>query len=499
MSNIRVTFSGYISFLVGIGSLVTGLIFTIIITRQLSVQEYGTWGLIGTILTYVLIFRPVIGFWNTRDVARGIESGRTAFISSGVIGTALIFVYFLLVSIFSDVDFDENLVLFAGILVPLEFVRVIMYTTARAYKPQIEQYGLFIFEISKIAIAAMMIWAFDLGLFGLILTVFFANALATVIVTVNIRDKLKDKFSLDILKRWVKRFWIPLIPNSSQIFNISDVAIFSLLTSSVIGLAYYFAAINIARIPNNAMKISVAVYPKILSTEKYDFIGKNLENVFYFMFPLTALAIVFAKPALFVFNPEYVGAEMLVIILTILVVVRNVGDNFVEQLQGKEKVDKADNATVKEFISSKLFTLPVLRIIQRAGYIVILFFVLKFIILGNVPELDVLNYWALISLICQIPYTGYILYQVRKELSPKINYSVLTKYLIATIIVFSIIYILMENTLEYNESIYVFLPNIIPYVIFVGLMYIGLTYAMDKNTRLLTKLIVVELKSKFKK
>ena len=211
MSNIRVTFSGYISFLVGIGSLITGLIFTIIITRQLSVQEYGTWGLIGTILTYVLIFRPVIGFWNTRDVARGIESGRTAFVSSGIIGTSLIFVYFFLVSIFSDVDFDKNLVLFAGILVPLEFVRIIMYTTARAYKPQIEQYGLFIFEISKIVIASLMIWALDLGLFGLILTVFFANALATIIVTINIRDKLKDKFRLDILKRWVKRFWIPFL------------------------------------------------------------------------------------------------------------------------------------------------------------------------------------------------------------------------------------------------------------------------------------------------
>ena len=55
MSGIRVTYSGLISFVVGIGSVFTGLIFTIIVTRRLTPDEFGEWGLIGALTGYVLI------------------------------------------------------------------------------------------------------------------------------------------------------------------------------------------------------------------------------------------------------------------------------------------------------------------------------------------------------------------------------------------------------------------------------------------------------------
>ena len=43
MSEIRVTYSGLISFIAGLITLGTGLVFTIIVTRSLSQQDYGTW------------------------------------------------------------------------------------------------------------------------------------------------------------------------------------------------------------------------------------------------------------------------------------------------------------------------------------------------------------------------------------------------------------------------------------------------------------------------
>ena len=59
MSGIRVTYSGLISFVVGLASVFTGIIFVLIVTRQLTPEEFGTWNLIGGLIIYVIII--VIG------------------------------------------------------------------------------------------------------------------------------------------------------------------------------------------------------------------------------------------------------------------------------------------------------------------------------------------------------------------------------------------------------------------------------------------------------
>ncbi|MDH5415903.1 MAG: hypothetical protein OEW55_01520, partial [Nitrosopumilus sp.] len=63
MNNVRVTYSGLIAFAVALSSVFTGLIFTTIVTRQLSVAEFGTWSLIGNIITYFIIGEGIITYW----------------------------------------------------------------------------------------------------------------------------------------------------------------------------------------------------------------------------------------------------------------------------------------------------------------------------------------------------------------------------------------------------------------------------------------------------
>ena len=55
MSGIRVAYSGLISMLIGLISVITGLVFTLIVTRTLTPEEYGSWGLIGSLIMYVLM------------------------------------------------------------------------------------------------------------------------------------------------------------------------------------------------------------------------------------------------------------------------------------------------------------------------------------------------------------------------------------------------------------------------------------------------------------
>ena len=81
MAGIRVTYSGLISLTIRLLSIITGLAFTLIVTRQLSQEEFGTWGLISGILIYALAIHPIITYWATREIARGEKSGKTGCMS----------------------------------------------------------------------------------------------------------------------------------------------------------------------------------------------------------------------------------------------------------------------------------------------------------------------------------------------------------------------------------------------------------------------------------
>ncbi|MDE2590135.1 MAG: hypothetical protein KGL95_10795, partial [Patescibacteria group bacterium] len=84
MSGIRITYSGLILFVVGLISVFTSLISNFLITRNLTITDYGTWGLISGLYGYIVVIEPIMSYWATREIARGIESGKTAMFSSGI-------------------------------------------------------------------------------------------------------------------------------------------------------------------------------------------------------------------------------------------------------------------------------------------------------------------------------------------------------------------------------------------------------------------------------
>ena len=78
MSGVRVTYSGFIAFGIRLISIITGLFFILIVTRQLSPEEFGTWGVINGIMVYAIIIHPVVTYWSTRETARDENSEKTA-------------------------------------------------------------------------------------------------------------------------------------------------------------------------------------------------------------------------------------------------------------------------------------------------------------------------------------------------------------------------------------------------------------------------------------
>ena len=127
MSNIRVMYSVLISFVTSISTLFTGLAFMLIITRTLTPEEFGEWTVISSLILYGVILAPVISFWNTREIARGIESTRTAIVGGIVLSVIGIIIYTITVFIFSNqTEIKFEMVLFGIVWIPAIFVNKVL-------------------------------------------------------------------------------------------------------------------------------------------------------------------------------------------------------------------------------------------------------------------------------------------------------------------------------------------------------------------------------------
>jgi O-antigen/teichoic acid export membrane protein len=496
MSGIRVTYSGLISFGVNLISVATGLIFTIIVTRQLSQDEFGLWGLIGIFTGYMLVIEPIIGYWAVREISRGENSGKTAFLSSGLFSFISIPFYIVIVYFFAnDANVDHEILFFAAILIPVRFLRHILSSINLGHAPQITAYSLLVFEIVKIILAIILIYFFEMGLFGVISTIFIATLGALTYSIIRSREKLRGKFEKEFLKKWLKIFWLPTFPQISRLILTSDVVIFTIIIGSIGEVAYWFAAMTIAVTILHSTNISKAIYSKMLEGGKKAHFEQNFERVLYFIFPLTIMAIVFSKPGLFALNPNYEIAYPVVIFLSIATFFQALGGIFSQPLLGIEKVD-IQKSSFKDYLRSRLVFFPTLRMIQRVSYLVSL--VVMLVILNPIVEdkINLIVYWSILFIAVQIPYALYMYKLVKKEFKPKLNFVMILKYFTSSIGSFGFTYLMMNEFLEYKESIFEFLPDFIPFVILGISLYLGITYLIDKKTRKLFNLIISDVRKK---
>ena len=317
MSNIRVTYSGLIAFIVALIGVFFGLFFSLIVTRTLSAEEFGTWGLIFSIVNYFLITQFVVSFWSTRLTARGENIGKSSLLSSFILSLITIpifFAYVFLVSQNSNTNFE--ILILGAILIPLYFLSNTLSGINLGHKPHATSYGNLIFVIVKIPIAFYTIIILDMGVFGVILAFFFALIVKITVQSYFALPKIRSKLNYEIIKWWIKYSWIPLFTRLQTYVRYFDVVLYLIIIGSVLGVAYYNVAFTIATIVGYSMLVSQALYPKILANNRFEGIKKNIDMVLFFGIPLLGIAIIFSKAAVFALNPIYLEAWPIVILIS---------------------------------------------------------------------------------------------------------------------------------------------------------------------------------------
>ncbi|MDI6690812.1 MAG: hypothetical protein QME50_02955 [Candidatus Bathyarchaeota archaeon] len=92
-NEIRLQYSGFIIFASRLLSVVTGMVFVLMITRNVSEVEFGIWGNISDVLIYFTLIASMVPFWTTRFVARAhkgsAKTGLTANITLSLVATTI--------------------------------------------------------------------------------------------------------------------------------------------------------------------------------------------------------------------------------------------------------------------------------------------------------------------------------------------------------------------------------------------------------------------------
>ena len=497
MAEIRVTYSGLISVAVGLITIITGVAFTLIVTRTLDPVEFGTWGVITVLFLGVLQIEPIISYWATREVARGLESAKTAIFSSGIFSSIGIIIYLIIIHfVHNGTDTDFESVFFAAFLIPIIFLNRILSGINLGWKPQAVSYGILVMGVTQIPMALIFVYFFDMGVMGIIISVAIANISSIIVLAISAREIIKKEFQIKFLKKWFRLSWLPFYPGIAGMVHAYDVVVFSLMVGSVEGIGFWTAAVLLPNLISNSGLISTAVYAKLLQKGKMENLQRNVTQIFFFAFPLSAIVIVFAEPGLFILNPIYQIAFPVVIIMTFQVVLNTLSTVFQSMLKGVETVDVDEKASFKQYIKSKLFLLPTLLLIQYSVYITLL--VIMLWVAGSDYDLiDLITYWAIIMLSTQIPITICHYIMVRKHLQITFEFSIILKYFAISLVVFSLIYYLTEQFLEYDSNVFVFIPAVLLFTMIGVFGYISITYLVDSRTKHLVSEIINELKERF--
>jgi O-antigen/teichoic acid export membrane protein len=495
MDEIRVTYTGLISLVLGICSIVIGLGFSIIITRNLSEIEYGTWGIIGGLIVYATIIDPVITFWTTREIARNEESGKTAVFTGIVFSSIGLVIYFISAIILSySTDVDQGVVFLGIILVPLMITNNILAAITLGWKPQGFSFGRIVLGVVQIPLGVLFVMMLNMGTAGVIYAVAIATLASIFYFIAYNKKKLRNSIQRKFIKKWIKFSWVSLYPNIGGAIRSLDVMVFSIITGSVIGIAFWTATQIILSVTASSQLVSTATYSKLLQGGDKEFIKENVRLLIYFTILFAGITITFAEHGLFLLNPMYANAAIIVIIMSISDFLWIISNKLLNFVQGVDKVDMNKESTVQDYFKSSLINIPTIQLIHSIVYISSLAIILLITFSSSNSNLEMLIYWAILAVILEIPIVIYAIFIFHKKIHLKNDYRYILKYTFASVISFGGVYIIMKDIIEFNTKIIEFLPQVLVFVIISVLIYIGITYAIDNKTRLLVKSITEGVK-----
>jgi len=485
--DIRLKYSGLILFASKILSVATGLAFILMITRSVSTEEFGIWGNVNDLFNYFILLASVLPFWTTRFVAREhAGSAKTGLIANIFISIASASIYLAFLPIVLSALQISSTYVILYVLLSIQILEpytiYALEAVLRANQPQTIGYGLLISEVCKVILGFTLIIQLKLGLQGALYSIIISNVILIAFYIKLTAKELKGNIRWSYLREWLKA-------SAINLYNIvgNRIAAFTLIFLFIYGelaRSYYGAALTIANVIAYSTFLAYALYPRLLSESNIKDVSTSLKMVLMVAIPMTAGAIIMSDSYLTILKLVYRDAAPVLLLLAINALCLSISQVFNMVVMGTERLDAKAKIPFRKLIKTRLFQIFTLPYIQSAITLPTTFFALFYI--AKTP-LEAATYLALISLIVGLVMLLCTYLIARKCLTFDFPWKSVTKYVIASAVMATLLYIIPHPT---RISSTLFFTGV------GGITYFAALAAIDHEARQLIRSIIDEGKSK---
>jgi len=367
-NELRIQYSGLIIFGAQLISVVTGLAFTLLLTRTMSKAEYGVWNNIYDVIGYFLLFSGFIPFWAIRFVARGKEGAtKTAFVANLTVAIASAAAYIPLAPLIAAVlhiSQTSVYVLASGLIVTTFAVNT-LESCLRAKIPQAIGYGLLFEEAIKLSLAYLFIVRFHQLFIGAMLSLILSASFQTLFYLTLLSKDLRQKTQWSYVREWLKGS-TALLYNALGVQLANFVFIMLFIYGTDIGRGDYGAAAIFATIIGYSSSLAFALYPKVLAENSLREVTGSLKTVLMFGLPLAAIVISMSPSLLTVMKTTYRDSWPILVVLSIDALISLLSTFYTNVIYGVEKLDEGAKIPLRKLVKSKMFKLLTLPYIQAA-------------------------------------------------------------------------------------------------------------------------------------
>lgn len=493
---IRLRYASLLLFVSRVYSLIVGLLFTIIATRRLTVEEFGLWNYISVIAGYWLLPLSFIGYWITRFTARGERTGFTSVLMSLILSISIPTLFIASSPlIFRQVDVEYLLLIFISVKIAIISLSSPFDWIASGLKPDILAFAYIVFESFKLLSAYILVVIMKLGLAGIILAVSIGYVFKAILLYVSLRWFITGSINTRIVKRILKGLWIPIYGSIPSIISSLDAIILVGMTGVTDSLAFVSAIRTVGSPISLSLAILTALYPKLLAEERLEDVEETMRLVYMLSIPSSLGIILLAPHILSILRSEYVIASAPSAVYAILQLISIASNIAVTTASGLEKVDLDEYAGFKDYAKSRLFKIANMHMISSLMYVGVLTSLLYYqksrsISISKMNPLLSITWIWIVSVTISIIFS--VVYAYRRLLKGvgqiKAPWSSIAKYILASIAMIIPVYTLQPKVV-YVE-ILPLLVGITQPILSGVTVYLAILYLIDPWFRdLVSKLI----------
>jgi O-antigen/teichoic acid export membrane protein len=473
-------------------SLITGLVFTLLLTRSLDKGQFGTWMFVDSVVGPFILISGIFPFWATRFAARGKEGAiKTAVTTNLIVGLVAATIYLpFLPLIMSGFQIDSAFMIvyiLASISIQNTFLISILEGCLRAVKPQATGYGLLIEEVVKVSLALILIVGLKQLLLGAIISLVVASSIQAVFYVWLLGGYLKQKVRWIYVKEWLKG-------STAFVYNAIGAQLFAstlyllFLFGGADSLGDYRAATTFAVVIGYASSLAFALYPKMLAQEdRPDDMALSFKTMLMLALPMSAVGITMSQSLLVILNASYGVAAPVLSLLIVDGLIVLISNFYTQCLMGTENFDEQGKISFRKLAKSKIFKVFTLPYIQAAIALPVAYWVLTHSVFSD-PALAAQSVVVITIFVHLLTFAAFYLY-MHREVKIYVAWKSTAKYVLASLAIAGVLYVLPQTTTLTTTFAKVFSG--------AGI-YIVLLYVIDADARKLFRQIWAEIRGTFR-